>query len=192
VRAGLELVTAVRDLKTHETLQTRVGIATGLVVVGDLIGSGASQEQAIVGETPNLAARLQGIAEPNTAVIADGTRKLLGNLFELDDLGSRDLKLVWPIARQRLGIASSFGFAYPANCRSPSPNARATGSAGFERRSSTERGLFFASCPFGAGASQDAPGRHDLIDNGRIGIPSTILPDRTIGAQQNFQKALRC
>src|SRR5271169_1429848 len=62
VRAGLELVAAVGGLKTHATLQTRVGIATGLVVVGDLIGSGASQEQAIVGETPNLAARLQGIA----------------------------------------------------------------------------------------------------------------------------------
>ena len=65
-------------LKTHVSLQTRVGIATGLVVVGDLIGSGASQEHAIVGETPNLAARLQGIAEPNMVVIAEGTRKLLG------------------------------------------------------------------------------------------------------------------
>ena len=60
VRAGLELVAAVGSLKTHAPLQTRVGIATGLVVVGDLIGSGASQEQAIVGETPNLAARLAG------------------------------------------------------------------------------------------------------------------------------------
>ena len=93
VRAGLELVTAVSGLKTHAaTLQTRVGIATGLVVVGDLIGSGASQEQAIVGETPNLAARLQGVAEPNSVVIAEGTRKLLGNLFELEDLGAKDLK----------------------------------------------------------------------------------------------------
>src|SRR5262249_30432197 len=63
VRAGLELVTAVGGLKTHAALQTRVGIATGLVVVGDLIGSGASQEQAILGETPNLAARLQSVAE---------------------------------------------------------------------------------------------------------------------------------
>ena len=92
VRAGLELVAAVSDLKTHAALQTRVGIATGLVVVGDLIGSGASQEQAIVGETPNLAARLQGIAEPNSVVIAESTRKLLGNLFELEDLGAKDLK----------------------------------------------------------------------------------------------------
>jgi len=92
VRAGLDLVQAVSDLKTQATLQTRVGIATGLVVVGDLIGSGASQEQAIVGETPNLAARLQSIAEPNSVVIAESTRKLVGNLFELQDLGAKDLK----------------------------------------------------------------------------------------------------
>ena len=92
VRAGLELLRAVGDLKTHAPLQTRVGIATGLVVVGDLIGSGASQEQAIVGETPNLAARLQGIAEPNSVVVAESTRKLVGNLFELEDLGAQDLK----------------------------------------------------------------------------------------------------
>ena len=92
VRAGLELIAAVTALKTHASLQTRVGIATGLVVVGDLIGSGEAQERGIVGETPNLAARLQGIAEPNTVVIGEGTRKLLGNLFELEDLGRRDLK----------------------------------------------------------------------------------------------------
>ena len=84
VRAGLELVAAYRALKTPASLQTRVGIATGLVVVGDLIGSGSAQERAIVGETPNLAARLQGIAEPNTVVIAEATRRLLGNLFELE------------------------------------------------------------------------------------------------------------
>jgi class 3 adenylate cyclase len=92
VRAGLELVTAVGGLKTDAPLQTRIGIATGLVVVGDLIGSGASQEQAIVGETPNLAARLQAVAEPNNVVIAESTRKLLGNLFELEELGSKELK----------------------------------------------------------------------------------------------------
>jgi class 3 adenylate cyclase/predicted ATPase len=98
VRAGLELGAAVGALKTRAPLQTRVGIATGLVVVGDLIGSGASQEQAIVGETPNLAARLQSIAEPNSVVIAEGTRKLVGNLFELDDLGGHDLKgVVGPV-----------------------------------------------------------------------------------------------
>jgi class 3 adenylate cyclase/tetratricopeptide (TPR) repeat protein len=92
VRSGLELVAAVSALKTHTLLQTRVGIATGLVVVGDLIGSGASQEQAIVGETPNLSARSRGVAEPNSVIIADSTRKLVGNLFELQDLGPQDLK----------------------------------------------------------------------------------------------------
>jgi predicted ATPase len=87
-------------------LRVRVGIATGLVVVGDLIGSGAAREQAVVGETPNLAARLQAIAEPDTVVIADGTRKLLGNLFDLQDLGAKELKgitgpvQVWSALRQ--------------------------------------------------------------------------------------------
>jgi class 3 adenylate cyclase len=83
VRAGLELIKAVGGLKSGAPLRTRLGIATGLVVVGDLIGSGAAQEQTVIGETPNLAARLQGVAEPNTVVIAEGTQKLLGNLFEL-------------------------------------------------------------------------------------------------------------
>jgi len=92
VRAGLELISALSGLKTHASLQTRIGIATGLVVVGDLIGSGEAQERGIVGETPNLAARLQGVAEPNTIVIAEGTRRLLGSLFELRDVGPQDLK----------------------------------------------------------------------------------------------------
>ena len=92
VRAGLEVIQAVGGLKSSVPLQTRVGLATGLVVVGDLIGSGASQEQAIVGETPNVAARLQSVAEPNTVVIAESTRSLLGNLFNLQDLGRQDLK----------------------------------------------------------------------------------------------------
>jgi class 3 adenylate cyclase len=92
VRAGLELIAAVTALKSPVALQTRVGIATGLVVVGDLIGSGQSQERGILGETPNLAARLQDAAEPNTLVIAESTRSLLGNLFELEDFGAKDLK----------------------------------------------------------------------------------------------------
>ena len=92
VRAGLELVSALRALQTQEPLQTRVGIATGLVVVGDLIGLGEAQERGIVGETPNLAARLQAVAEPNAVVIADSTRRLVGNLFQLEELGARDLK----------------------------------------------------------------------------------------------------
>jgi class 3 adenylate cyclase/predicted ATPase len=92
VRAGLAVVTAINALKSTVPLQTRVGVATGLVVVGDLIGSGEAQERGIVGETPNLTARLQGIAEPNMVVIAESTQKLLGNLFELQDLGAKDLK----------------------------------------------------------------------------------------------------
>jgi class 3 adenylate cyclase len=92
VRAGLELIAAVSALKAASPLQTRIGIATGLVVVGDLIGTGSAQEQAVVGETPNFAARLQVIAEPNTVVISDSTRRLLGNLFEFEDLGAKDLK----------------------------------------------------------------------------------------------------
>ena len=92
VRAGLELIGAVSAIKSNAPLQTRVGIATGMVVVGDLIGSGEAQERGIVGETPNLAARLQGVAEPNMVVIAEGTRKLLGSLFELHYLGAKDLK----------------------------------------------------------------------------------------------------
>lgn len=92
VRSGLELVTAIGKLKMGTPLRTRVGIATGLVVVGDLVGSGQAQERGIVGETPNLAARLQGLAEPDMVVIADATRRLLGNLFELRDIGLQELK----------------------------------------------------------------------------------------------------
>jgi class 3 adenylate cyclase len=92
VRAGLGAIAAVDALKLSAPLQTRIGIATGLVVVGDLIGSGEAQERGIVGETPNVAARLQGLAEPNTVVIAESTRRLVGNLFELSDLGPQELK----------------------------------------------------------------------------------------------------
>jgi class 3 adenylate cyclase len=74
VRGGLELISAVSALNASSPLHTRIGIATGLVVVGDLIGSGESQERAVVGETPNVAGRLQSIAEPNTVVIAESTR----------------------------------------------------------------------------------------------------------------------
>jgi class 3 adenylate cyclase/predicted ATPase len=94
VRAGLALVAGVSELRPHEAikLQCRVGVATGLAVVGDLIGSGAAQEQAVIGETPNVAARLQALAEPNSVLIADSTRRQLGFLFELIDLGPQQLK----------------------------------------------------------------------------------------------------
>jgi class 3 adenylate cyclase len=92
VRTGLELIRAVTALGGEVSLQTRVGIATGLVVVGDLVGTGEARERGIIGETPKLAARLQGIAQPNMVVIADSTRRLLGNLFELEHLGVQELK----------------------------------------------------------------------------------------------------
>jgi class 3 adenylate cyclase len=92
VRAGLELVAAVACLKTDTPQQIRVGLATGLVVVGHLIPSGESEERGMVGETPNLAARLQGLAEPNEVIIAESTRRLVGGLFQFEDLGVRELK----------------------------------------------------------------------------------------------------
>src|SRR6202166_1064218 len=107
VRAGLQVIAGVTALKSPVPLQTRVGLATGMVVVGDLIGSGEAQERGIVGETPNLAARLQGIAEPNMVVLAEGTRKLLGNLFELEDLGAKDLKGIAGPVRAWAALRSS-------------------------------------------------------------------------------------
>jgi class 3 adenylate cyclase/predicted ATPase len=91
VRAGLAVIDAVRTLNLSQPLAVRLGIASGLVVVGDLIGEGAAQERGVVGETPNLAARLQAIAAPNRVVIADGTRRQLGGLFEVEDLGPQPL-----------------------------------------------------------------------------------------------------
>jgi class 3 adenylate cyclase/tetratricopeptide (TPR) repeat protein len=93
-RAGLVLVEAVPKLVTiaGSPLQVRVGVATGLVVVGDLIGTGAAQEQAVVGETPNLAARLQALAEPGSVVVSGITRQLIGGLFEYHALGPVMLK----------------------------------------------------------------------------------------------------
>ena len=115
VRAGLELIGELGELRTHASLQTRVGIATGLVVVGDLMDSGSAMERGIVGETPNLAARLQGIAEPDAVVIAEGTRKLLGNLFELVDLGARDLKgIAGPVRAWAVMRASSIESRFDA------------------------------------------------------------------------------
>jgi predicted ATPase/class 3 adenylate cyclase len=94
VQSGLALVEAVSKLPTAAgvPLQVRIGIATGLVVVGDLIGAGSAQERAVVGETPNLAARLQALAEPGAVVIASSTRRLTGGLFEYRDLGTVSVK----------------------------------------------------------------------------------------------------
>src|SRR5215472_7085543 len=90
-RAGLAVIDAVGRLATQEPLNVRIGIATGLVVVGDLIGAGAAQERGVVGETPNLAARLQALARPGTLVVADSTRRQIGALFEIEHLGPQPL-----------------------------------------------------------------------------------------------------
>ena len=108
VRAGLDVIGAVGRLVVKSVeLQARVGIATGLVVVGDLIGEGSAQEQSVVGETPNLAARLQALAEPDAVVIAAGTRRLVGDLFEYRDLGAVEVNcLAAPVPAWRvLGLS---------------------------------------------------------------------------------------
>jgi class 3 adenylate cyclase len=127
VRAGLQLVEAVPasgrrpsahgfspwapanagvpgvDIAAEMRLQVRVGIASGLVVVGDLLGEGAAQEQAVVGETPNLAARLQALAEPGTVVIGASTRRLTGGLFDYEDLGPVEIRgLAAPVTAARV------------------------------------------------------------------------------------------
>jgi class 3 adenylate cyclase len=91
VRAGLAVIDAIARLATPERLKVRLGIASGLVVVGDLIGEGAAQERGVVGEMPNLAARLQTLAAPGTLVIAESTRRQIGALFDIEDLGSQAL-----------------------------------------------------------------------------------------------------
>jgi class 3 adenylate cyclase len=114
IRTGLGLVDAVSRLDVGPIkLQARVGIATGVVVVGDLLGEGAAQEQSVVGETPNLAARLQSLAEPGAVIVAASTRRLVGNLFEFRDLGVFEVKGIaapvpaWQVMRLR-AVASRF------------------------------------------------------------------------------------
>ena len=93
VRAGLALIDRVGRLENRATaLASRVGVATGLVVVGDLIGSGEAQERAVVGETPNLAARLQEMAPANAVLVAESTRRLVGDLFDYHNLGAVNIK----------------------------------------------------------------------------------------------------
>src|SRR5262245_23548861 len=101
VRAALDIIGAVARLETHvgEPLTVRIGIASGFVVIGDLSRQGALREHAVVGETPNLAARLQALAEPGTVVVGASTRRLLGDLFHLRDLGLHEVKgIAEPVA----------------------------------------------------------------------------------------------
>jgi class 3 adenylate cyclase/tetratricopeptide (TPR) repeat protein len=112
-RAGLAVIDAVGRLATQEPLNVRIGIATGLVVVGDLSGAGAAQERGVVGETPNLAARLQALARPGTLLVADSTRRQIGTLFEIEDLGPQPLagfaepQRAWRVVRES-GVVSRF------------------------------------------------------------------------------------
>jgi predicted ATPase/class 3 adenylate cyclase len=92
VRAALELAGVVPGLRPELGLAVRIGVATGLVVVGDIIGEGASEQRAAIGETPNLAARLQALAGPGEVVISPATRRLAGGVFDYEDLGAQALK----------------------------------------------------------------------------------------------------
>jgi class 3 adenylate cyclase/predicted ATPase len=110
VRAGLDLAAKVGQLvlPSREPLKVRIGIATGLVVVGETVGEGSSREQPIYGRTPNLASRLQGLAPHNAVVVADGTRRLVGDAFVCEELGSYELKgieghvKVWRVTGERV------------------------------------------------------------------------------------------
>jgi class 3 adenylate cyclase len=146
VRAGLAVTAAASRLTTPsgKTLRTRIGIATGVVVVGDLIAEGATQRHAVVGETPNLAARLQAVAEPATVVIAGTTRNLLGDLFALSDLGPQRLKGIsdpipaFAVLSERL-VESRFaarqaGGVAPIVGRDQAPRGAAHGGQGADRQ----------------------------------------------------------
>jgi class 3 adenylate cyclase len=94
IRAAISILADVGEVlrPDGEPIQARIGVATGLVVVGEVIGTGFAQERTVVGDTPNLAARLQALAAPNTILISEATRNLLGRLFELEPMGNHELK----------------------------------------------------------------------------------------------------
>jgi class 3 adenylate cyclase len=137
VRAGLEIACVVGELQTPapDKLRVRIGIATGLVVVGDLVGKGAAQEQAVVGDTPNLAARLQALAEPDSVVVAGATRRLLRDRFFLRDLGRQAVKgLAEPVEAWAVeGVSSNESRFEAAHL------ARLTGFIGREAESALSR-----------------------------------------------------
>ena len=157
------------DVKSVK-LQARVGIATGLVVVGDLIGEGSAQEQSVVGETPNLAARLQALAEPGAVVIAAGTRRLVGDLFEYRDLGAVEVEghrrtvPAWQVLRPS-AVASRF-------------EALHVGASAADR---PRRGDRTAAAPVGA-----AQGRH-----GQVVLVSGEAGDREIATDCGIPERIR-
>jgi class 3 adenylate cyclase/predicted ATPase len=109
IRTGLHIIDRVAALSVEDRseLHVRIGVSTGLVVVGDIVGEGASEERAVVGDTPNLAARLQSVAEADTVYLSDSTRRLVAGQFECEDLGARALKgfsrpvRIWRLVRER-------------------------------------------------------------------------------------------
>ena len=114
-RAGIAIAAVTRlETRGTERLAVRIGIATGLVVVGDLVGEGSAQEQAVIGETPNLAARLQALAEPGQIVFAGATRRLVGDLFRLTDLGRQIAKGNGEVGKKKMRAG---GFSGSSACR---------------------------------------------------------------------------
>jgi class 3 adenylate cyclase len=120
VRAGLAVVEAVPRIEAADPLEVRIGIATGLVVVGDLVGEGEAQERRVVGETPNLAARLQALAEPTTVVVPASTRRLIGNRFRLRALGRHEVK----------GLPEPVEAGRSTGCRHPRAASKRCGAVG--------------------------------------------------------------
>lgn len=110
IRAGIEVIDAVSQINHDKgiPLQSRVGIATGEVVIGDIVGETSAQSEAVIGETPNRAARLQTLAQPNQLIIGDVTKKLVGDLFVLEELGEKSLKgipdpvSVWRVVKKKV------------------------------------------------------------------------------------------
>ena len=113
VTASLELVPKIGRIPTRDLsfLSVRIGIGTGMVVVGDLVGEGSAQEQMVVGDTPNLAARLQSLADPDTVIVSASTRQLLGSRFDVEALGPRVLKgfaeplYSWKVLREKSHVS---------------------------------------------------------------------------------------
>lgn len=117
VRASLAIAAAVARLENPalETLHVRIGIATGLVVVGELIGEGAAREHAVIGDAPNLAARLQSLAEPDAVIVAASTRRLIGNVFQFRSLGRQTLKgIAQPVEAWAVAGPSNFESRFEA------------------------------------------------------------------------------
>jgi class 3 adenylate cyclase/predicted ATPase len=179
VRAGLALIEAMSRLETGRgaaRLQVRIGVATGLVVVGDLVGEGAAREQAVVGQTPNLAARLQTLAEPGTVVISASTRQLVGGLFEYVDLGTHVLKgFTAPVrAWQVIGesAAASRFEALRASALSPLVNREHELTVLFERWEKAKEGagqIVLLSGEAGLGKSRLAQAVSDAL--GELKVP---------------------